>query len=184
MPRARAMPAPPVYTFRVRLRGFVDEEGNKTEDVWREIEIAANQTLEDLGQAIPAAFEFWDAHLWSFFMSGKAWDESTEYALQDTSDSFSHRQSRLAKRVRIGGLDLPGKTGRKEFLFLFDYGDDWHFGVKLVRMADAVEPGATYPRVVAQQGEAPPQYEDEEDDEEEEEENNEGEKADEETGGS
>ena len=170
MPRGRSTPAPPVYAFRVRLRGSVDEEGNRSEDVWREIEVAASQTLADLGEAIPLAFDFTDPHLWSFFLSGKAWDESTEYALLRDPDTLGGGRSRLAERVRIDELPLPGKTGRKEFLYLFDYGDEWHFGVKLLRVTDAVEPGATYPRVVAQQGEAPPQYpyDDEEDDEEEE----------------
>ena len=61
----------------------------------------------------------------------------------------------------------------KEFLFLFDYGDEWHFGVKLRRVSTRVEPGAQYPRLAASQGEAPPQYpnaEDDWDDEEDEEE--------------
>jgi hypothetical protein len=67
-------------------------------------------------------------------------------------------RGRAASRVRIRDLPLPGATGKKEFLFLFDYGDEWHFGVKLVRTCDAVEPGVRYPRVVASHGEAPPQY--------------------------
>jgi hypothetical protein len=51
-------------------------------------------------------------------------------------------------------------------LFLFDFGDEWHFGVKLRRITKQVESDAQYPRVVASQGEAPPQYPDPEDDEE------------------
>lgn len=180
MARARSTPAPPIYTFRVRVKGSLPGTREDPIEIWREIEIASNQTLEDLGQAIPAAFEFWDSHLWSFFMSGKAWDESTEYALMSDPHGFGASQSRLAKRVRIGALELPGKTGRKEFLFIFDYGDEWHFGVKLVKMADALEPGAAYPRVVAEHGEAPPQYENE--DEEDDEENGEGGNSDEEIG--
>lgn len=41
MPR-RIRPAPPIFIFRVRLPGFVDEDGTKVDDVWREIEVAAN----------------------------------------------------------------------------------------------------------------------------------------------
>ena len=79
MPRRR-QPEPPIYTFRVRILGGYDAPGGATE-VWREIEVAANQTLVDLGNAIPEAFDFDDPHLWSFFLSGKAWDRATEYAL-------------------------------------------------------------------------------------------------------
>ncbi len=163
MPRAHATPAPSIYTFRVRIRRPAYGSSRKSERIWRDIEIAANQTLEDLGQAIPDAFEFDDPHLWSFFMSGRAWDASTEYALEGKSSLFGLRRSRFANRVRIGDLALQGQAGQKEFLYIFDYGDEWHFSVKLVRVADAVERGATYPRVVAEHGEAPPQYEYDED---------------------
>ncbi len=161
MPVRRIGPEPPIYTFRVRIRGgyVAPEDGSS---VWREIEIAANQSLADLGNAIPAAFAFDDPHLWSFFLSGKAWDRSTEYALSGRGIA--------AKRVLIRELPLPGVTGKKEFLFLFDYGDEWHFGVQFVGIRDQVEPGARYPRVVTSHGEAPPQYPELEDDGDEEDE--------------
>jgi hypothetical protein len=173
MPRAR--PEPPLYTFRVRiLGGFYAPED--APDIWREIEIAANQMLGDLGEAIPLAFGFDDPHLWSFFLSGKPWDRSTEYALSSAPDQLGgllggrQPRPRAAKRVRIREVPSPGATGKKEFLFLFDYGDEWHFGVKLVRTREVVEPGVRYPRVVASHGEAPPQYPDLEDDWDEEDE--------------
>ena len=68
MPRRR-QPEPPIYTFRVRIRGGYYAPAGEAA-VWREIEIAANQTLADLGNAIPLAFDFDDPHLWSFFFSG------------------------------------------------------------------------------------------------------------------
>ena len=61
MPR-RTPPEPPIYTFRVRILGGYYAPPGKTA-VWREIEIAANQTLADLGNAIPRAFDFDDPHL-------------------------------------------------------------------------------------------------------------------------
>jgi hypothetical protein len=149
MPR-RTQPETPIYTFRVRIRGGYYSPPNATA-IWRDIEIGANQTLEDLGDAIPLAFDFDDDHLWSFFLSGKAWDLATEYAMHDDANV-------LADEVEIREVPFPGSTGKKEFLFLFDYGDEWHFGVKLRHLSERVESGAQYPRVVAQEGEAPPQY--------------------------
>ena len=61
-------------------------------------------------------------------------------------------------------MPFPGATGKTELQFLFDYRDEWHFGVKLGRVTEQVEPGVQYPRVVARQGDAPPQYPDAEDD--------------------
>ncbi len=165
MPRRR-QPEPPIYTFRARIRGGYDTPSRATE-VWREIEVAANQTLADLGNAIPLAFDFDDPHLWSFFLSGKAWDRASEYALHSAPNLLGGARPRAAGQVPIREVPFPGTTGKKEFLFLFDYGDEWHFGVKLRRVTEQVEPGALYPRVVARQGDAPPQYPDPEDDEDE-----------------
>jgi hypothetical protein len=165
MPRRR-QPEPPIYTFRVRILGGYYAPSTATA-VWRDIEVAANQTLVDLGNAIPEAFDFDDPHLWSFFLSGKAWDRATEYALHSEPNLLGGDRPRAAGRVQIREVPLPGATGKKEFLFLFDYGDEWHFGVKLQRVTEQVESGAQYPRVVASQGEAPPQYPDPEDDEDE-----------------
>jgi hypothetical protein len=150
----------------VRILGGYYAPSGATE-VWREIEVAANQTLADLGNAIPLAFDFDDPHLWSFFLSGKAWDRASEYALHSEPNLFGGARPRAAGRVSIREAPLPGTTGKKEFLFLFDYGDEWHFGVKLRRVTEQVEPGAQYPRVVASHGDAPPQYPDPEDDEDE-----------------
>src|SRR5260370_2198578 len=89
MPRStRHPPEPPIFTVRVRILGgyFVPTTARS---VWREIEIAANQTLADLGEAIPLAFGFDDPHLWSFFLSGRAWDHDSEYALHSHPDPFA-----------------------------------------------------------------------------------------------
>jgi hypothetical protein len=164
MPRPRGgAPRIYAYTFRVRiLDGFYAP--SDPHNIWREIELRGDQTLAELGEEIPPAFRFDDDHLWSFFLSGKPWDASTRYT------RIEEESGRPADRLKV--RDAP--AGR-EFLFLFDYGDEWHFGVELARTAK-VEPGAAYPRVVASHGEAPPQYpdiedwDDDEDSEEEEEE--------------
>jgi hypothetical protein len=163
MARSRSAPEPPIYTFRVRIKPSFSAP-REAREIWRDIEIAANQSLAVLGETIPLAFGFTDPHLWSFFLSGKAWDPTTEYALVVDREWGFEPRGRAANRVRIRDLLLPGTTGKKEFLFLFDYGDEWDFGVKLRRTQDAVEPGARYPRVVASHGEAPPQYPDLDDD--------------------
>lgn len=173
MPRTRRQPEPPIYTFRVRiLEGLYVPAAARS--VWREIAVAANQPLADLGEAIPLAFGFDDPHLWSFFLSGQAWDRTTEYALDSQPDPFGGPPAHAARRVAIRDVPLPGVTGKKEFLYLFDYGDEWHFGVKLIRQSPTVEAGVGYPRIVAQGGDAPPQYPDLDEDEIEEEEMGEG----------
>src|SRR5919198_309628 len=132
------------HTFRIRIVDSTLARDVEGTDVWREIELRGDQTLADLGEEIAPAFAFYDDHLWSFFLSGEPWDASTEY----TRHAEGH--GRLADRLRI--RDAP--AGR-EFLFLFDFGDEWHFGVRLARTAE-VEPGADYPRALAGRGGAAP----------------------------
>jgi Plasmid pRiA4b ORF-3-like protein len=149
------------YTFRVRILDGPYAPPDDV-DIWREIELRGDQTLADLGDQIVAAFDFDDEHLWSFFLSGRAWDASTAYT------AVEEDEGRPAERLRIRHAPAG-----KEFMFLYDYGDEWRLGVKLARTGE-IEPGADYPRVVASHGQAPPQYGaeddddwDEEDDEEE-----------------
>ncbi|MDI3341552.1 MAG: hypothetical protein QJR03_13595 [Sphaerobacter sp.] len=142
-----ALYEPPIYTFRVRLLdgGYAPPNAR---DIWREIEVAANQVLAELGDAIPLAFDFDLEHMWAFYLTGRAWDEEGAYNIDDPE----------VDAVAIRDLPLPGEAGRKEFLYIFDFGDEWHFGIRLVRTSPAVDLAADYPRVVASHGEAPPQY--------------------------
>jgi len=92
------------YTFHVSLPG--------TGRAWRKIELRADQTLEDLHWAIQNAYN-WDAdHLYSFFMSGKAWDRSTEYCLPEPGEDagpglLAFDEKDRAKMVR----DMAKKSG-------------------------------------------------------------------------
>jgi len=56
------------YIFKVKLK--------HDKRVWRKIEVLGSQTIDDLHMAIQEAFDFDADHLYSFFMSGKAWDDS------------------------------------------------------------------------------------------------------------
>lgn len=69
------------YTFHVSLPGY----GR----VWRKIELAEEATLADLHASIQDAYQFYDDHLYSFFMSGKAWDSKTEYTLPNDMDPWN-----------------------------------------------------------------------------------------------
>jgi antitoxin component of RelBE/YafQ-DinJ toxin-antitoxin module len=68
---------PKRYQLEVTVRNF--------KGVSRTIEIGGEYTLQNLHTAIQSAFDFDDDHLYSFFMSGKAWDETTEYALPESA---------------------------------------------------------------------------------------------------
>jgi hypothetical protein len=151
------------YVFKVKLK--------HDKHIWRKIEILGSQTLNDLHIAIQDAFNFDVDHLYSFFMSGKAWDDSDfEYYHPEANGGplqnrirmelslirGSQPQPRLpATRVRIESLNLKPK---QKFLYLFDYGDEWHFEVEFLKEEPPEK--TLYPRIIDSRGEDPEQYPD------------------------
>jgi hypothetical protein len=132
-----------VYIFDARL---VDYDG-----VSCTIAVRASQTLEHLHRALRRAFNWYDDHLYSFWLSGAHWDgPETEftapYELGETET-----QSAVA---RLRDLDLePGRT----IAYVFDFGDEWRVLLEL-RERVPTDPGARYPKVLQRGGEPPPQY--------------------------
>ena len=129
-------------TFRVHLR--------RLPEIWRDLELAEDNTFEDLHLLCQRAFSWSEDHLYSFFLSGKAWDRVSEIG-SPWSDSSLHTH-----QIRIGDVEL--KEGGS-FLYLFDYGDGHEFEVTLLQR-DLLAPKGDYPRITGRQGRAPEQYPD------------------------
>jgi hypothetical protein len=73
--------------------------------------------------------------------------------------------------VRTTTLETLALKKGKKFLYLFDYGDEWRFDVKVHAINPDADPTLAYPVLVESVGEAPVQYEGwEEEDEDEDEE--------------
>lgn len=183
------------YIFEVTLPDFPN--------VSRKIEMREDQTLAILHEAIQDAYDFDDDHMYSFFMSGKAWDSKTEYSLPDEefdflpTDNFSEAEEFVDileklrtffnKEDKLDALNAPPELAdlseflentedniernvltttladlnlkkRKRFLYLFDYGDEWHFNIKVQDIGVASDDAHGYPRIFDEVGEAPPQY--------------------------
>jgi len=137
LPREAAIPVEGVYLFRVSL----------SESVWRKIELSSGHTLLDFHNAIQAAYKFDSDHLYSFFMDGIPW--SDEKFASPYEEEGPH-----VDEVRIGELGLvKGQT----FLYLFDYGDEWHFRVTLEEIRQN-KPHPKRPQIVERKGASPEQY--------------------------
>ena len=129
--------------------------------IYRDIEIEASKSLYRLAEAIVSAFSFDFDHAFGFY-SGL------------TSASMMRARPRYELFVDMGEAD-PGVLGVKKIqvaqafpaighsmLFLFDYGDEWRFRVKLKETGKKIVK-VRYPRIVATHGEAPEQYPDPDD---------------------
>ena len=60
--------------------------------------------------------------------------------------------------VRTTTLESLGLRPRQEFMYLFDYGDEWRFKVRVHAINENADPDAEYPRPVESVGESPEQY--------------------------
>jgi hypothetical protein len=82
--------------------------------------------------------------------------------IQEEEEAFE--EARDVRRVTLEELDLEPK---QQFLYLFDYGDEWRFKVR-VHAINPDAPEGEYPRLVESVGEAPDQYPSGEEEEEDE----------------
>lgn len=125
--------------------------------VWREIEIRENQTLMLLHQAIQRAFQWYDDHLYAFFMSGRGWDSDyspvysePESLRQEGTDNANERSA----DVKISELRV--EVGQK-IAYVYDFGDNLSVTLE-VRAVSNAQSGVKYPRVLALVGYSPEEY--------------------------
>lgn len=144
-----------VTTFKASLRG--------QPEVWRRIAIRADQTLDDLHEAIYEAFDREEEHLYSFYFPRPGYRgrdilrNSTEYtdpAGAEEADVFSDEPAHIAAKTKIASLALKP---RQRFWYLFDFGDEWWHEITVESVDLPAERGA-YPRILEAQGKSPPQY--------------------------
>ena len=117
--------------------------------------------VDQLAEAIVSAFGFDFDHAFGFYSGLKPATMmriSPRYELfADMGDADPGVLS--VKKTKVGkAFPDIGHT----MLFLFDYGDDWLFRVRLQTTAKKIAK-VRYPRVVASKGEAPAQYPDPDD---------------------
>lgn len=113
---------------------------------YRHIQVPDTILLSDLAEVILQAFDFDNDHLHAFFMDNREWSPGDSYFLDDPGRSTK----------RFGLYDTGLEKGKK-FKFLFDYGDEWIFQCKVLRLTDDITES---PQVIRSKGEAPPQYPD------------------------
>lgn len=98
--------------------------------VRRKVVLSAKHTMADLHQIIMKAFNFDDDHLYSFFMYGRKWSKD---CIASPEDHSGHPN---AVEVKIGSVGM--RIGQ-QFMYLYDYGDEWTF-IVTVENIQAAEP--------------------------------------------
>lgn len=138
-----------VYTIKVAF----DNDSN----IYREISVHSKNTWDDLHREIIRSVGFENDHHYSFFLTGKVANTYRKRVRAPEISSFS-------KEPEVDGASLTfigekGITSRMRLYYLFDFGDEWWFDLK-VKRAIAGGDVADYPKVIKSVGKAPEQYPD------------------------
>ena len=108
-------------------------------DVYRNIEICGDSSLNQLCGVILDAFDFIDEHLYEFCMDNRMY---SEYAYQ--SDPEDDEPSTDIT------LDEIGLYKGQKFSLHYDFGDDWMFTITVTKIAET--PKSFAPRIVKAKG--------------------------------
>ena len=127
-----------VYKFRVIL----DSE----EDVFRDIAILEDDTLEDLHNAIVNAFGFDGLEIASFYTCDQQWNQDEEISLFDTGEVLGE-QKVMADYVLS---DILNKENTK-IIYVYDFLNMWTFFVELAAIEES-ELSTVYPNILFSHG--------------------------------
>jgi hypothetical protein len=130
-----------IYRFRIILDAH--------EDVFRDIEIESDNTLEDFHNVITQSFGFGGQEMASFYISNDQWEEGDEIALFDMSEQED--------TVRVMGetlLEDVVDEDQTKLIYVYDFLNMWTF---LIELAEVTEPkdAASYPNLMFAHGQIP-----------------------------
>jgi hypothetical protein len=130
-----------VYKFRVIL----DAE----DDIFRDIAILAEDTLEDLHNAIFNSFGFDGMEVASFYTCDETWNQEEEIPMFDTGDVLGEQKTMSDYQL----VDILDKENTK-IIYVYDFINMWTFLVELAAVEEQVA-GNMYPETIFSHGEMP-----------------------------
>ena len=128
-----------------RFRAILDTK----EDVFRDIEIGSENTLEELHNSITQAFGFEGNEMASFYVSNENWEQGEEIALFDMSEGMD--SIRIMNETSI---DDVTDRNQPRLLYVYDFLSMWTFLVELADIAEP-DPNQTYPNLMFSHGNLP-----------------------------
>lgn len=152
-----------IYLFRVSIIGIPN--------LYRIIEVSENCTFDDFHEVIFQAFDRFDEHLYSFFITRKDTKNirSIYNAPEITHPLCVDDLMGYEKMIKSTSKTLIGDVGLNEkdiFHYLFDFGDDWWHRIE-VQKINEINAKKKHIKLIKSIGESPPQYPDYDDYEDE-----------------
>jgi hypothetical protein len=130
-----------VYRFRVIL--------DTKEDVFRDIELLEESTLEDFHNTIVNAFGFDGSEMASFYVSDEDWNQGEEILQYDLSEG--EESVRLMNETTLDSIVSKSQT---KLIYVYDFFNLWTFLIELAEIAE-IEEGRDYPSLMFVHGQIP-----------------------------
>lgn len=130
-----------VYRFRVIL--------DAQDDVFRDIEILEESTLEDFHNSIVNAFGFDGNEMAAFYISDDEWNQGEEISQFDFGEE--HNDVRLMNETT---LDSVVSKNQRKLIYVYDFLSMWTFLIELADIAE-IEDGRDYPNLMYVHGQIP-----------------------------
>ncbi|MVO10946.1 hypothetical protein GOQ30_17375 [Flavobacterium sp. TP390] len=128
-----------------KFRAILDAE----EDIFRDIAIEKEATLEDLHNALVNAFGFDGTEMASFYTCDENWNQEDEIPLFDTGDVPGEMRI-MNNFILEDNLDQH----QTKIIYVYDFFNMWTFLVELAAIEEKVE-GETYPALLYSHGQLP-----------------------------
>ena len=124
-----------------RLRVILDVK----QDVFRDLEIEASASLDDLHLSITQAFGFLGNEMASFYRTNEEWVQGEELPLLDLDDIDSQAQQ---------PLNTFFDADHHKLIYIYDFLNLWTFFIELMEVGEP-DAGIEYPNLIFGQGEVP-----------------------------
>ncbi len=130
-----------IYKIRIIL--------DANEDIFRDIEIEAEDSLEEFHNSIAQSFGFLGNEMASFYTCDEEWNQDEEIALFDMSENGSD-----VRLMNENYLEDVLTTNTPKLIYVYDFLNMWTFFVELADIV-AEEAGKSYPNLLFSFGELP-----------------------------
>lgn len=128
-----------IYRFRITLNG--------DETTFRDIEIEATDSFEDLHNVILQSFGFDGLEMASFYLANEEWEPLEEITLFDMSEE--EETSKLTMQDSF--LEDILHEDQTRLVYIYDFLNLWTFKVELADIAER-DPSVDYPNLLFVQG--------------------------------
>lgn len=125
-------------------------------EVRRKICLPGSKNLYSFARVITKAFGFYFDHCFGYYDNFQRYHDS-QRSYELFVDIGEEPLSPMTKGVKKTRIYQVFKNPQDKMLFLFDYGDNWHFGIELKEIKP-MDKWNLAPVVLESSGEAPPQY--------------------------